>query len=99
MIELTSQQVREKIESGEKFLLDYYATWCGPCRVLKQNLVSIELEIEIPIYTYNIDSDPNFTRESGVRSVPTLKFFDKSKIINTGSGVMSHTQIKSFITT
>ena len=40
MIELTSQQVREKIESGEKFLLDYYATWCGPCRVLKQNLVS-----------------------------------------------------------
>jgi len=97
MTELTSKQVLEKIESGDKFLLDYYAVWCGPCRVLKQNLATIEDQLNLPVYTYNIDSDPNFTRQSGVRSVPTLKLYNQGEVVNAGSGVMSHPQIKAFV--
>ena len=97
MTELTSKQVQEKIQNGDKFLLDYYAVWCGPCRVLKQTLSIMEDQLDLPIYTYNIDSDANFTRQSGVRSVPTLKLYENGKVINSGSGVMSPPQIKSFV--
>jgi len=97
MTELTSNEIREKIESGDKFLLDFYATWCGPCRVLMHNLSVVEGDLNIPVFTYNVDSDPRFTQEFGVRSVPTLKLFDGGQIINSCSGLMSNPQIKSFV--
>jgi thioredoxin 1 len=98
MTELSSSQLQEKIKSGEKFLVDFYAVWCGPCRVLMQNLSIVELELDIPVFTYNIDSDPNFTRQQNVRSVPTLKLFDGGEVINISSGVLSHGQIQTFVT-
>ena len=73
MTELTSQEIREKINNGDKFLLDFYAVWCGPCRVLKNILSDSEELLNVPVYTYNVDNDQKFTQEFNVRSVPTLK--------------------------
>jgi thioredoxin 1 len=97
MTELNSEQVTEKINSGEKFLLDFYAPWCGPCRVLKGVLSNMEGELSVPVYTFNVDSDSTFTSKYGVRSVPTLKVFENGKVINSGSGVMNNVQIKNFV--
>ena len=79
MTELTSQEIREKINNGDKFLLDFYAVWCGPCRVLKNILSDSEELLNVPVYTYNVDTDKKFTQEFNVRSVPTLKLFDGGK--------------------
>ena len=97
MTELNSQQVNEKINSGEKFLLDFYAPWCGPCRVLKNVLSTIEGELSVPVYTFNVDSDPTLTSKYGVRSVPTLKVFENGVVTNSGSGVINNAQIKNFV--
>jgi thioredoxin 1 len=97
MTELNSKEVTEKINSGEKFLLDFYAPWCGPCRVLKSVLSNMEGELNVPVYTFNVDSDPTFTSKYGVRSVPTLKVFENGKVTNSGSGVMNNVQIKNFV--
>jgi len=97
MTELNSQQVNEKINSGEKFLLDFYAPWCGPCRVLKNVLSTIEGELSVPVYTFNVDSDPTLTSKYGVRSVPTLKVFENGVVTNSVSGVMNNAQIKNFV--
>ena len=97
MTEVSSSELKEKIESGEKFLIDYYASWCGPCRMLKNILTSTESELGVPVYSYNIDSDHAFTSTSGVRSVPTLKLYDGGNEVRVKSGVMSAQQIKEFV--
>jgi thioredoxin 1 len=97
MTELTSQEIREKINNGDKFLLDFYAVWCGPCRVLKNILSDSEELLNVPVYTYNVDTDQKFTQEFNVRSVPTLKLFDGGKVVNSGSGVMNINQLQSFV--
>jgi thioredoxin-like negative regulator of GroEL len=97
MTELTSQEIREKINNGDKFLLDFYAVWCGPCRVLMKILSDSEELLNVPVYTYNVDTDRNFTQEFNVRSVPTVKLFDGGKVVNSGSGVMNINQLQSFV--
>lgn len=97
MTELTSQEIREKINNGDKFLLDFYAVWCGPCRVLMKVLSESEEQLNVPVYTFNVDSDPRFTQEFNVRSVPTVKLFDGGQVINSGTGVMNLSQLQSFI--
>ena len=97
MTELTSQEIREKINNGDIFLLDFYAVWCGPCRVLKNILSDSEELLNVPVYTYNVDTDQKFTQEFNVRSVPTLKLFDGGKVVNSGSGVMNINQLQSFV--
>ena len=97
MTELTSQEIREKINNGDKFLLDFYAVWCGPCRVLMRVLADSEEQLNVPVYTYNVDSDPKFTQEFNVRSVPTVKLFDGGQVVNSGTGVMNLNQLQSFV--
>ena len=97
MTELTSQEIREKINNGDKFLLDFYAVWCGPCRVFMKILSDSEELLKVPVYTYNVDTDRKFTQEFNVRSVPTVKLFDGGKVVNSGSGVMNINQLQSFV--
>lgn len=100
MTEITSQEIREKISNGETFLLDFYATWCGPCKILIPNLERAEsdlLENNIKIYKYNVETDRDYTVQMGIRGVPTLKFFKEGKLVSTSSGVLGHQQIKDFV--
>jgi thioredoxin len=97
MTEITSSELKEKIASGEKFLVDYYATWCGPCKMLKNILSQTESELTVPVYTYDVDSDHDFTSQIGIRSVPTVKLYDGGKDAKTRTGVMNPQQIKEFI--
>lgn len=96
MTELSATELREKIANGEKFLLDFYAVWCGPCRMLMNTLNNIENELSIPVYTYNVDSDRKFTQDQGIRSVPTMKIFDGGNVVSTKTGALSSNQIKEF---
>ena len=100
MTELNSTQIKEKIQNGETFLLDFYATWCGPCKLLIPNLEKIEselLEKNIPIFKYNVESDMAYSSEMGVRGVPTLHYYDKGVKKNSQAGLMNPNQIKQFV--
>ena len=96
MTQLTSQEVKEKINNKENFVLDLFATWCGPCRVLMGNLGALEKSGEalpMNIYTLDIDSDRDFVMELGVRSVPTLKVYKGGEEVYSNVGVMSQSQL------
>jgi thioredoxin 1 len=96
MTQLTSQELKEKINNKENFMLDLFATWCGPCRVLMGNLGALEKSGEalpMNIYTLDIDSDRDFVMELGIRSVPTLKVYKGGEEVFSNVGVMSQSQL------
>lgn len=98
MQKLSSSEIKEKMNNGETFLLDFYAPWCGPCKWMMKTLEESEESLNVPVYTFDVDSDQNFSREQGVRGVPTLKFIENGQIKNTKSGVMGFGQLQQFIT-
>ena len=100
MTQLTAQEVKEKIANKENFVLDLFATWCGPCKVLLKNLdnlFSSEEELPMEMYSFDIDSDRDLVMELGVRSVPTVKVFKDGKEVYSKPGVQSGEQIKSLM--
>jgi thioredoxin 1 len=101
MEQLTTNELREKIKNGENFVLDLYATWCGPCKVMLNNLAKvneslISESIDRPkygVYKFDVDSDIDFMRELGIRSVPTIKIFKEGSEVYSKAGVLSPTEV------
>jgi thioredoxin len=94
MIELTAQQVQEKISANEDFILDCYAPWCGPCKVMMPMLENASSQISgLNIYKYNVDSDMTLTSQLGVRGVPTIKGFKDGKEVFNKVGIMQTNEI------
>jgi thioredoxin 1 len=92
---ITTSEIKSKIENGESFVVDFYATWCGPCKVLMNNIrIAEEKGLAAPVYTFDVDSDKEFAiNELGIRSVPTVKYFKGGIISETKTGVQSPDQI------
>jgi thioredoxin 1 len=102
MEQLTTEQLKEKIQNGENFILDLFATWCGPCKIMLNNLNKVNESLinesagspKYNIYKYDIDTDKEFVMaELGIRSVPTIKLFKEGKEIFSKPGIMSPTEV------
>ena len=96
MEKLTSQQLKEKIENKESFVIDFFATWCGPCKVLMGNMEKLEKtgeSLPMEMYKFDVDSNRELTSEMGIRSVPTVKIFKNGEVVKTNSGVLTQQQI------
>jgi thioredoxin-like negative regulator of GroEL len=89
MQQLTAEEIKGKIEQGESFVLDLFATWCGPCKVMLRNLEEVNESLikesnnspSYNIYKFDVDSDLSFSRELGVRSVPTIKIYKEVHVL------------------
>ena len=93
-MELNAQQLKEKLQSNEKFILDLYASWCGPCKVLSPILERVQTQLtennsDVKVYKFNIDGDRELVSQLGVRSVPTIKFYSGGQNVKTQTGVMT----------
>ena len=106
MQQLTTNELKEKINNRENFILDLYATWCGPCKMMLFNLDKLEEHLskesgntpKYGIYKFDIDSDREFIMsEMGIRSVPTIKIFKEGKEVFTKAGVMSTLEVLNLL--
>lgn len=87
----------EQLINDEKVLVDFFATWCGPCKMLGSVLEEIAQEKEIKIVKIDIDKNPNLAKKYGVMSVPTLFIFNKGKQINKTIGYMPKDNLINWI--
>ena len=102
MEQLTTQQLKEKINQGENFVLDLYATWCGPCKIMLFNLEKVSESLikesigepKYKIYKYDIDSDREYVvSELNIRSVPTIKIFKEGQEVFSRPGIMTAPEV------
>ncbi len=84
----------EKEISKEFILVDFYADWCGPCKMMGKVLEEMD---NIDILKVNVDSYPNIAREFKVMSIPTLIIFANGKEVKKNIGMMSKSDLESFI--
>ena len=91
-MEITSELLKEKINNGEKLIIDFYATFCGPCKVMKPMFekageITKENSSKVELFTFNVDTDRDFVMELGLRSVPTIKGFSDGQEIFSEVGL------------
>ncbi len=87
----------ELINSNENVLVDFYATWCGPCQTLIPILEDLKEELGecIRIVKIDVDRHQETASKMGVRGVPSLFFYKKGVLIKSSSGVLAKHEIKS----
>ena len=85
----------EKEIKDKKILVDFYASWCGPCRMLTEVLESIEDKIDI--LKVDVDKFPEIARKYGVMSIPNLFLFENNQIIKNQVGFLNENELIDFI--
>ncbi|MCI8410975.1 MAG: thioredoxin [Clostridia bacterium] len=97
VLKITSENYKEEVlESNKTVLIDFYADWCGPCRMMGPIIDEIEKEVsnEIKVGKVNVDENRDLAMEYGVMSIPTIVIIKNGKIIKTFVGVRDKDEIK-----
>lgn len=98
MEKVTSEVVKTKQSENKKLLVDFYADWCGPCKMLMPRLESFENEFNnVEFIKVNVDENMEYAKELGIRGVPTVIIFDGENMVNRSSGVQSDTYYKDIL--
>lgn len=97
-MEISSQELKQKIDNGEKLIVDFHASWCGPCKILKPIYEKVAQDLkssnsDVSLYTMNVDSNRDLVMSLGIRSVPTIKSFSDGKEVTTRVGVLQEGQL------
>lgn len=98
MVEEINENVfEEKIKSG-KILVDCYAPWCGPCRMLSPIIDELSNEVSsYKFYKLNVDDAPDISVRYGIMSIPTLLIFENGELKETLVGFKSKEELKKIL--
>jgi thioredoxin 1 len=98
-IHVNKNNFQEEVLSSDKpVLVDFWAPWCGPCRMVLPIIEEIAEENEdIKVVKINVDEDPELANQFGVMTIPTLYVFKNGEAVNHRSGAMPKEQILAMV--
>lgn len=98
IVELNDQNFQSEVSSGI-VLADFWAPWCGPCKMIAPVLEEMDSEIggQIKIGKINVDHNPNTTAHFGVMSIPTLLLFKEGQVVEKIVGFQPKERLVSLV--
>lgn len=97
---LTKQNFEQEVLQSEKpVLVDFWATWCGPCRMLAPTIEKIAEEQEgvVKVGKIDVDEQPELAMRYGIASIPTLKVFKDGQVVKSSVGVIPKPMIEAML--
>ena len=92
---------QDLIASGTPTVIDFFATWCAPCRMVTPILEDLKSDLgeNVRVYKIDVDQNPDLAAQYNVRSIPTIMIFKDGKLQWRESGVKSKVTLKNVLST
>ena len=87
----------DEVIKKNKVVIDFYAEWCGPCKMLSPILDKVSKELNLDIYKVNVDEVEDVARQYGIMSIPTVMIFEKGKMTKKNVGFMDEAELREFV--
>lgn len=96
---LTTAEFKEAVlEQSNLSVVDFWATWCGPCQMLSPVVDEVSKEFDdVNFFKVNVDEEPELTMQFGIKSIPTLAFIKDGKTLDISIGLISKDELVDFV--
>lgn len=96
-ITATNENFKEIISGNQPVLVDFWATWCGPCRMLGPTVEAVAKEYDgkVTVVKCNVDDCEDLSMQFGIRNIPTLLFFKDGQVVDKLVGNVPKAEITS----
>jgi len=83
-LEFKDDSFKDQIAGEELVIVDFWATWCGPCKAMAPTIEALhtEYEGEVKVGKLNVDENPDTSREFGIRNIPTTLFIKNGEVVD-----------------
>lgn len=94
---IKNEEEFNEVIKKDKVVIDFYAEWCGPCKMLSPILDKVSKELNLDTYKVNVDEVEDVARQYGIMSIPTVMIFEKGKMTKKNVGFMDEAELREFV--
>ena len=96
---LSKEEFNQALKNNKLVLVDFYATWCGPCKMQSPILHEFKEEVgdKVVIIKLDVDQTPDIAREFGILSIPTLLLFKDAQVVEKTVGLTAKAQLSEML--